>query len=232
MKKYFFSTHSSILLCIADTFVKNSQLLCNINGASSSSPCQTNTTSTSSSSGHSDHQHATNDWHQSSKHNHHHMSKSTPQKSRPTSASTSSASPRPELTTTVLLPPIDMSPEEQRALGYMPLRDDFEREYKNDAEVLLSNLALANQQLVYLNNNNKADLNLHQQSCDQTNGGNEDLIDFEFKLTLIQMYRECLTERQRFKMIARDYGLINNASALINAHRMSLLNPDGSNGML
>lgn len=28
---------------------------------------------------------------------------------------------------TVLLPPIEMSVEEQRALGYMPLRDDFER---------------------------------------------------------------------------------------------------------
>ena len=28
---------------------------------------------------------------------------------------------------TVLLPPIDISIEEQRALGYMPLRDDFER---------------------------------------------------------------------------------------------------------
>jgi hypothetical protein len=28
---------------------------------------------------------------------------------------------------TVLLPPIEISCEEQRALGYMPLRDDFER---------------------------------------------------------------------------------------------------------
>jgi hypothetical protein len=28
---------------------------------------------------------------------------------------------------TVLLPPIEMSTEEQRALGYLPLRDDFER---------------------------------------------------------------------------------------------------------
>jgi hypothetical protein len=28
---------------------------------------------------------------------------------------------------TILLPPIEMSIEEQRALGYMSLRDDFER---------------------------------------------------------------------------------------------------------
>jgi ABC-type nickel/cobalt efflux system permease component RcnA len=30
-----------------------------------------------------------------------------------------------ELTTTVLLPPLEMSLDEQRVLGYMPLRDDF-----------------------------------------------------------------------------------------------------------
>ena len=56
-----------------------------------------------------------------------------------------------ELTTTVLLPPLEMAIEEQRVLGYMPLRDDFEREYKNDAETLLSNLSIANNQIVYLN---------------------------------------------------------------------------------
>ena len=54
------------------------------------------------------------------------------------------------MSTTVLLPPIEMSPEEQRALGYMPLRDDFEREYKNDGEQLLSNLNIANNQLLLL----------------------------------------------------------------------------------
>ena len=45
-----------------------------------------------------------------------------------------------------------MSNEEQRALGYMPLRDDFEREYKNNAESLLSNLTIANNQISLLNN--------------------------------------------------------------------------------
>lgn len=58
-----------------------------------------------------------------------------------------------EMSTTVLLPPIEMSLEEQRALGYMPLRDDFEREYKNDGEQLLSNLNIANNQLALLNEN-------------------------------------------------------------------------------
>ena len=38
------------------------------------------------------------------------------------------------------------------------------------------------------------------------------------------MYRECLIERQRFKKIAREYGLINNATALINSHNRVLNN--------
>ncbi|CAF0883827.1 unnamed protein product [Brachionus calyciflorus] len=112
----------------------------------------------------------------------------------------------PDLQTTVLLPPIEMSLEEQRALGYMPLRDDFEREYKNDAESLVSNLAIANNQLQYLFKENKSN-----QIADD-----DDQIDFNLKLTLIKIYRECLKERQHHKKLAREYGLINNASALIN----------------
>jgi hypothetical protein len=38
------------------------------------------------------------------------------------------------------------------------------------------------------------------------------------------MYRECLWERVRFKKIARDYGLINNATALINSHARVMTN--------
>jgi hypothetical protein len=176
----------------------------------------------------------------------------------------------------VLLPPVDMSIEEQRALGYMPLRDDFEREYKNDAENLISNLFVANNQLTYMNSqpinisttttpvkrelsfepkfsqngivsNTAASANLSSFSSSFTfsasssttntlfsstlvgasltsspshssssNEISDDAVDLELKLALIQMYREALVERQRFKKIARDYGLINNASALIN----------------
>ena len=157
-----------------------------------------------------------------------------------------------ELTTTVLLPPIEMSAEEQRALGYMPLRDDFERVYKNDAETLLSNLTIANNQIVFLNKS-IANLGL---SLKDSNGSlatsasssslaaalnqpgvsssaslepdNDDAIDYYLKLSLIHMYRECLIERQRFKKIAREYGLINNATALINNHN-KVLNSNGYN---
>ena len=75
-----------------------------------------------------------------------------------------------ELTTTVLLPPLDMSVDEQRVLGYMPLRDDFEREYKNDAETLLSNLSIANNQLVFLASNCKALSNLSDLAHINSNG--------------------------------------------------------------
>ncbi|XP_013407297.1 transcriptional adapter 2-beta-like [Lingula anatina] len=46
----------------------------------------------------------------------------------------------PSLTTP--LPSVDIPQNEQQELGYMPLRDDFEREYDNDAETLVSNLSL------------------------------------------------------------------------------------------
>lgn len=115
--------------------------------------------------------------------------------------------------TTVQLPPIDMSIEEQRALGYMPLRDDFEREFKNHAEVLLSTLSVANNQAGFISRP-------HNEVA--AGEPNEDFVDYEMKLTLIKMYREVLIERQKMKKIAREYGLINNASALINNYNSSL----------
>ena len=57
-----------------------------------------------------------------------------------------------------------------------------------------------------------------------SSGDDMDAIDFYLKLTLIKMYRECLWERVRFKKIARDYGLINNATALINSHARVMTN--------
>ncbi len=107
-----------------------------------------------------------------------------------------------------------MSLEEQRALGYMPLRDDFEREYKNDAEALISNLTVANHQLAFLDQPREQQIEIEIFSGAEEI--NEDQVDFDLKLNLIEMYRECLQERARFKKIAREYGLINNASALIN----------------
>ena len=135
--------------------------------------------------------------------------------------SSSSSDQTSDLATTVLLPPIEMSLEEQRALGYMPLRDDFEREVKNDAESLISNLVVSNNQLAFLEDTRysseaAATLSALAAAPDTLGELNEDQMDFELKLNLIEMYRDCLMERARYKKIAREYGLINNASALIN----------------
>ena len=90
----------------------------------------------------------------------------------------------PSLTTP--LPPVDISVQEQHALGYMPLRDDFEREYDNDAETIISGL----------------DISLH-----------DDDLDNAFKLAQVDMYRHRLKERQRRKQIAREHNVISVASA-------------------
>ena len=125
----------------------------------------------------------------------------------------------------MLLPPIEMSTEEQRALGYMPLRDDFEREYKNDAETLISNLMVANNQISLLSSNNELPIANSLMNSTSALYENEDAIDVDFKLTLMQMYRECLIERQKFKKIAREYGLINNATGLINKQNKGHFEP-------
>jgi hypothetical protein len=141
-----------------------------------------------------------------------------------------------EMSTTVLLPPVEMSPEEQRALGYMPLRDDFEREYKNDGEQLLSNLNIANNQLLllsteHINAEKLANVGVGFGGGDAPGKRDElgassvdadDVVDFELKLCLMEMYRECLQERQRFKKIAREYGLVNSASALLNKQKVNV----------
>lgn len=121
----------------------------------------------------------------------------------------------------------------------MPFRDDFEREYKNDGEQLLSNMNIANNQLLLLNNNiniEKLTAQSSQQAPPNTstclsstpskqeqsklNLDVDDVVDFDLKLTLIEMYRECLQERQRHKKIAREYGLVNSASGLLNKQKV------------
>lgn len=90
------------------------------------------------------------------------------------------------------LPPVELTVQEQHELGYMPLRDDFEREYDNDAESLVSGLSL--------------------------NYDDED-IDITFKLAQVDMYRQRLKERNRRKKIAREYSLIQQTAALNNKQK-------------
>ncbi|XP_077355211.1 transcriptional adapter 2-beta [Festucalex cinctus] len=82
---------------------------------------------------------------------------------------------------TVPLPPLDISLAEQQQLGYMPLRDDYEIEYDQDAEKLISGLSV--------------------------NYDDED-VEIEMKRAHVDMYVRKLRERQRRKNIARDYSLV------------------------
>ncbi len=122
-----------------------------------------------------------------------------------------------------LLPPLEMSIEEQRALGYMTLRDDYEREYQNDAEAVLSNLVINNNQLVYLSEQMSSKSNLNETINHETQAhDDEELCDFQMKLQLIKSYRERLIERERLRKIARQYGLLNNATSLINTYNKKM----------
>lgn len=81
------------------------------------------------------------------------------------------------------LPPIDVTPEEAKQLGYMPFRNVFEREYDPTAEQLVSSLSL-NQE--------------------------DDDIDLILKLAQVDIYTRRLRERTRRKRIVRDFQLIMN----------------------
>ncbi|KAE8751131.1 hypothetical protein FOCC_FOCC002215, partial [Frankliniella occidentalis] len=82
------------------------------------------------------------------------------------------------------LPPLDITPDEAAQLGYMPLRDDFEKEFDNDAEALVSPLSI------------------HPVEDDE--------LDIALKLAQVDMYTRRLRERARRKRVGRDYQLVAN----------------------
>nr|CAG4647864.1 EOG090X058A [Moina brachiata] len=79
------------------------------------------------------------------------------------------------------LPPLVIQSDEILELGYMPQRDDFEREHDNDAETVISHLAI------------------HHDDED---------IDIALKLAQVDMYTRRLRERARRKRVARDFQLV------------------------
>ncbi|CAL1529449.1 unnamed protein product [Lymnaea stagnalis] len=81
---------------------------------------------------------------------------------------------------TIPITPLEIGQQQQQELGYMPLRDDFEREHDNDAETLVSSLSINH---------------------------DDDDIDTAIKLAQICKYRLRLQERERRKRIAGEYGL-------------------------
>lgn len=77
---------------------------------------------------------------------------------------------------------VDISREQQLRLGYMPRRDDFEREYDNDAELLVSKLAV--------------------------NANDDTELDQELKIAHINIYTDRLRERFRRKRVTLEYNLV------------------------
>lgn len=75
----------------------------------------------------------------------------------------------------------DLPQAELDSLGFMPRRDDFEREFDNEAESLIANLTV---------------------------GKGEDEIETKFKMAQVQMYKQRVAERFRKKAIVRRYGLV------------------------
>ena len=76
----------------------------------------------------------------------------------------------------------DFSQADLDSLGYMPKRDDFEREFDNEAEAIISNLTFGIM--------------------------DDDVIETKFKLSQIGMYQARLLERFRKKSIVRKFGLV------------------------
>lgn len=106
----------------------------------------------------------------------------------------------PSLTTP--LPSIpELSPLEQQHLGYMPKRDDFEREFDNEVEMLISTLRIS--------------------------PNDEDDLDVELKVAHIDMYNRRLRERFRKKAVVRNYGLVSEFYKSLSGDEeiMSLIHP-------
>jgi len=83
--------------------------------------------------------------------------------------------------------PADLSLTELIILGFMPKRDDFEVEFENDAENLVSSL----------------------HGMGSTAKGEEDEeVETALKICHIDMYKAKMRERERRKQVARDHGLV------------------------
>ncbi|XP_076317706.1 transcriptional adapter 2b-like isoform X2 [Tachypleus tridentatus] len=80
----------------------------------------------------------------------------------------------------ILLPPEELSLQEQKELGYLPKRDDFEVVYDNNAESLVCNLCVHN---------------------------DEEEIYVALSLAKLDLYNHRLRERDRRQRTAREHGL-------------------------
>jgi len=98
-------------------------------------------------------------------------------------------SPSQVPTTTSPSTPSNLTLHELIVLGFMPARDDFEVEFENEGEILVSGIQAS--------------------SC----GGNrvesdDEELETGLKLAQVDMYKNKLKERERRKQVAKDFGLV------------------------
>ena len=112
----------------------------------------------------------------------------------------------PSLTTPLPAIP-ELSLLEQQHLGYMPKRDDFERGFDNEVEMLISTLRIS--------------------------PNDEDDLDVDLKVAHIDMYNRRLRQRFRKKAVVRDYGLVSEfyKSLAGDEEIMSLIHPPSSSAV-
>ncbi|ESO03480.1 hypothetical protein HELRODRAFT_173784 [Helobdella robusta] len=81
----------------------------------------------------------------------------------------------------------DLTVEQQKDLGYMALRDDFDKDYDNDAETSISSVCL------------------HY---------TDDAIDVAYKVFQVEQFRERQMDRDKRKVLAKRYNILYDSSHL------------------
>jgi len=92
-------------------------------------------------------------------------------------------------TKSIIYPPMLLDSEQQRTLTYMPFRDEYEREYLNQAE----------NRIPILNND--------EQINDQQEQDGSRLLLHKAKLALLRSYAQIIRRRLQLKHFIRDYAI-------------------------
>jgi len=110
-------------------------------------------------------------------------------------------------------PPTNLTTHEAIMLQYLPIRDDFEIEYENDAESLVSQLQFQPSVSAISSAQGPNSKSLSQGSLTTSiyPGFQEedDNVDLELKVAHIDMYKMKLRERERRRRVAREHQLVN-----------------------
>ncbi|CAF1291958.1 unnamed protein product [Rotaria sp. Silwood1] len=101
----------------------------------------------------------------------------------------------------LIYPPMLIDSEQQKLLTYLPYRDEYEREYLNQAENRLP--ILNNDQQLNQNNNHEQ----QQQPQSQSPDNSSTLLLHNAKLSLLRSYGEILRRRLQLKDFIRDYAI-------------------------